>query len=205
MALDDPGSEWALLLGANLKSVSWMEFKQIRKNKYTSDLLLLGKPKSFLKMSYTASLWKAWSPLRDFLALAPLGGWIPDRWAIDDTVRVIPGLISSSPGDLSLVAQLLGSIGFRKVGDLWSAIAGSWLDCAANLRRCRNLNGEIPALTYLNFPFIPSLFDSGPSSGGFCGCRLEMGTQNRLFETLQPPESEDVCTPSAWEAGFLAA
>jgi hypothetical protein len=71
-ALDTPGSEWAQMFEVNLIMVKWRNYKSIRRNFYsTADLILLGTPVSFMQLTYTGTLWKAWSALRDYLILHP--------------------------------------------------------------------------------------------------------------------------------------
>jgi hypothetical protein len=119
-ALDNPDSEWARLLEANLRLAKWRNYTSIRRNKYsTVDLLLLGTPVSFLQLTYTGTLWKAWSLLRDYLILHPADLALPGQWTIEDLLQVLQDVHLASSAQLTELAAVLGRVGCRRVSDLW--------------------------------------------------------------------------------------
>jgi hypothetical protein len=161
-ALDNPGSKWAQLFAVNLRMAKWRNYKSIRRNKYsTANLLLLGMPVSFLQLTYTGTLWKAWSLLRDYLILHPTDLALPGHWTIADLLRVLQAIHLASTASLTELAAILGRIGCRQVSDLWDTETQTWKDLQEKMDRVRGLIQSRQALilcflctsTLLHSPF----------------------------------------------------
>jgi hypothetical protein len=146
-ALDSPGSKQALLLEVNLRLAKWRNYKSMRRNKYTTvDLLLLGTPVSFPQLTYTGTLWKAWSLLREYLILYPTDLALPRHWTIEDLLRVLQDVHLASNVSLAEIAAVLGRIGCQLVSDLWDTATQTWKDLREKLDRVRGLTKSCWAL-----------------------------------------------------------
>jgi hypothetical protein len=142
-ALENLDSEWAKLFGVNLQMVKWQNTKIIRRHCYSvEDLILLSTPTSFLKLTYTVSLWKAWKPLREFLILYPEGRSIPGHWSIEDLARVLNTIQLASSDSILELAAVMGRIGCRRVSHLWDWELKKWKDLSNKLDRVRGLPNE---------------------------------------------------------------
>ncbi|CAM6097625.1 unnamed protein product [Calypogeia fissa] len=139
-ALDNPSSEWALLLHETLRLTRWINHQKVKKFRYQfSDLVLLGKPNSFGKLHYTGSLWKAWTILWDNLLLCE-GAHLKGRWLIEDLLRVLPGFQDLPLSDQKDLTCLIGRLGIKIVQNLWSSREGRWRLLLPQLHHIRGLD-----------------------------------------------------------------
>ncbi|CAM6082402.1 unnamed protein product [Calypogeia fissa] len=148
-ALDDPTSEWALLLAANLQMFWWINHRLLKKYCYNlTDRLLLGRPCGFSRLTYTDALWKPWSKLRENLILAE-DSPLPGRWMIEDLLKVLPGFQALSLADSRVLAACIGRLGVHTVQDLWSLRDRRWRSFNDQLLHIRGLAPRFRAWTTL--------------------------------------------------------
>lgn len=115
-ALDHPDSDWARLFGINLKASTWINSRIIRRNNYSNnDIMLLLTPRAFPSLSYTGSIWHAWTPLRAHLLLSPGQLSIPGHRSIFDSLRCSKGLQSLSDITYQAPASMWGRLGVRNI------------------------------------------------------------------------------------------